>query len=231
MKTCTGCKQTKSFTEFHKNSKRRDGHQSLCKVCMKATTKKWKQNNREKCRAYERKWTQNNREKVKKWRQNNREKINATNKKYRESNREKVRASDRKYRENNREKINARYRERYHTDPQFKLLSNLRSLTYQALKGIMKSASTITLLGCSVRHLLDHLEKQFQPGMTWKNHGEWHVDHMMPCASFDVTDPEQQRRCCHYTNLQPMWGPENISKNDKVIYNREWNGSRWVWSI
>ena len=51
---------------------------------------------------------------------------------------------------------------------------------------------------------------------------------MMPCASFDLSDPEQQRQCCHYTNLQPMWARENISKCDKIIYKREWNGNKWI---
>jgi hypothetical protein len=190
------------------------------------------------CRnAHEKKWAKNNREKVrarrKKCRDKNREKYNATARKKYKINPEKRRESNRKshQRPEYRKKRRAREKERYHTDPQFKIANNLRCLTYSALNGKNKSASTITLLGCTVPRFLEHLEQQFQPGMTWENKGTWHLDHMMPVASFDLTDPEQQRRCFHYTNFQPLWGPENCSKCDKIIYNREWNGSRWVWSI
>jgi hypothetical protein len=150
-----------------------------------------------------------------------------------QNNRDKVHASQKKYRGKPeiKKRFNAQRRKRRKTDTNFRLLRNLRSRLRKALKGKNKSASTIALLGCSISHLKKYLEKQFQPGMTWENHGKWHADHMIPCASFDFTDPEQQRRSFHYTNLQPMWGPENCSKSDKVIYNREWNGSNWVWSI
>ena len=204
MKTCTGCKQTKAFTEFHKDSQKREGIKSRCKVCMNARKKKWKQNNPEKVNATNRKWQQNNREKH-----------NARHRK-------------RNQRPDVKEKIRERRKKRYRTDPQFRLTGRIRCLTYQALRGNIKSASTITLLGCTVPRVLEHLDQQFQPGMTWENKGTWHLDHMMPIASFDLTDPEQQRQCCHYTNFQPMWGKENCSKGDKIIYNREWNGRRWV---
>ena len=59
------------------------------------------------------------------------------------------------------------------------------------------------------------LEAQFLPGMTWDNHGEWHIDHIRPCASFDFSDPQQQKECSHYSNLQPLWAKDNLSKSDK----------------
>tara|TARA_B110000008_G_scaffold43335_2_gene40945 strand:- start:6326 stop:6991 length:666 start_codon:yes stop_codon:yes gene_type:complete len=220
MKFCKGCNQTKELTEFGKRSKAPDGLQYKCKVCRRAADKKWARNNPEKKRANDRKW-----------RENNREKERAKSRKWRENNREKYRASSRKSnkRPEAKKRINARLRERRKTDPQFRLARNLRSRLRKALKGKNKSASTISLLGCSIPHLKDHLEKQFLPGMTWENHGPvWHVDHMMPCASFDLIDPEQQRQCCHYTNLQPLWGPENISKGDTIIYNRTWTGTKWI---
>ena len=82
-----------------------------------------------------------------------------------------------------------------------------------------KSFNTIELLGCTIKEVKEHLEKQFKEGMTWDNHGKygWHIDHILPCASFDLTDPEQQKKCFHYTNLQPLWWKENISKGNKII--------------
>tara|TARA_Y100000389_G_scaffold62718_2_gene58832 strand:- start:11826 stop:13094 length:1269 start_codon:yes stop_codon:yes gene_type:complete len=199
-------------------------------VCTSASRKKFYKNNREKLNVRNSKYRENNREKLRKYRKNNPEKRNARNRKWRKNNPEKHRASVRKsnQRPEAKKRINARRRERMKTDPQFKLRMNLSSRLGMALKGKLKSASTMALLGCSYTHAKEHLEKQFQPGMTWENHGTWHIDHMMPCASFDLSCPEQQRRCFHYTNLQPMWGKENMSKSDKIIYNRKWTGTQWV---
>ncbi len=76
---------------------------------------------------------------------------------------------------------------------------------------------TAQLIGCSIPELMAHLEKQFLPDMTWENRSHWHIDHKRPCASFDLTDPQQQRICFHYTNLRPLWAVDNIRKSAKVI--------------
>jgi hypothetical protein len=73
------------------------------------------------------------------------------------------------------------------------------------------------LLGCSVSFLKGFLEAKFTEGMTWQNHGEWHIDHIKPCASFNLLDEEEQKKCFHYTNLQPLWAAENLSKGCKYI--------------
>jgi len=80
-------------------------------------------------------------------------------------------------------------------------------------KGLV-SASATQLVGISAQGLRDHLERRFLPGMTWDNYGAlgWHVDHIRPCASFDLTDPEQVKACFHYTNLQPLWAEDNLKK-------------------
>ena len=94
-------------------------------------------------------------------------------------------------------------------------MSNLRSRAYSAIKGKSKSKHTIELLGCSVEELKIHLEKQFVKDMNWQNYGQWHIDHIKPCSSFDLTDPEQQKLCFHYSNLQPLWAKDNIKKSNK----------------
>jgi hypothetical protein len=69
-------------------------------------------------------------------------------------------------------------------------------------------------LGCDLQWLVAWLEVQFQPGMTWDNYGPiWHVDHIRPCASFNLTDPDQQQLCFHWTNLQPLFAEENLRKS------------------
>jgi transposase len=98
----------------------------------------------------------------------------------------------------------------------YRLLHNLRSRAYKALISGTKNKSK--LVGCSGIELRDHLESLFEEGMTWDNYGYrgWHVDHVVPCSSFDLQDPAQQQKCFHYTNLQPLWAKENFAKSDSI---------------
>ena len=123
-----------------------------------------------------------------------------------------------KYRAENKEKITKQAMQRYYSDTNFRLVNVLRARVRIAIKKGCKSAQTMELLGCSIEEVKSHLESQFTEGMTWDNHGEWHIDHIIPCASFDLTDPEQQKKCFHYTNLQPLWASENISKGARLEY-------------
>ncbi len=141
---------------------------------------------------------------------------------YRTINRDKLKQKELEYRIKHRKIICIRqykYRNRKRkTDPYFKLLDNLRNRIYCVLKGkIKKSTRTLTLLGVkNISQVKLHLEKQFKNGMTWKNHGKWHIDHIKPCASFDLTCPQQQLRCFNYKNLQPLWAFQNMSKGAKI---------------
>lgn len=105
----------------------------------------------------------------------------------------------------------------YRKNSEQQLLNSLRSRLSHATKGTVKRGSTMSLTGCTVAELRQHLESQFVDDMSWDNYGRngWHVDHIRPCASFDLSDPEQQRQCFHYTNLQPLWATDNIRKKDK----------------
>ena len=110
-------------------------------------------------------------------------------------------------------------REKYQQDEAFKMRAILRSRFRRVLldQGADKSQSVISLIGCTIEELKAHIEAQFEPWMTWDNwevHG-WHIDHIKPCAAFDLTDPEQQRECFHYTNLQPLACEQNWQKSDK----------------
>lgn len=117
-------------------------------------------------------------------------------------------------------KAQKRQNERMKTDVQYKLTCSLRRRLNTALKlkGARKSKRTFELLGCTPSDLKLHLESQFKLGMTWENYGRdgWHIDHIIPCASFNLKDEFQQKVCFHWTNLQPMWAKENICKSDKV---------------
>lgn len=118
-------------------------------------------------------------------------------------------------------KANPRYRREYTrshylSNPDYKLRTLLKNRIWYALKGIKKSASTIDLVGCSIPELWNHLEKQFAPGMTRKNYGKWHVDHIKPLKLFtELINPEQQREAFHFSNLQPLWAIDNLKKSIK----------------
>lgn len=107
------------------------------------------------------------------------------------------------------------HRRQRQNNPNFKIASNLRSRLWAALKGNNKTGSAVRDLGCSIEHLRQWLEFQFQPGMTWDNYGKWHIDHIKPLASFDLTNRNQLKAACHYTNLQPLWAVDNLRKGSR----------------
>jgi hypothetical protein len=118
-------------------------------------------------------------------------------------------------------KIRLEYSKKYRKnrrqfDIGFKLRCNLSNRIWRALKINTKTISTITLIGCTIEQLKQHLEKQFKSGMNWKNYGKWHIDHIRPCASFDLSKSSEQRKCFYYTNLQPLWAEDNLKKQDKI---------------
>jgi len=129
-----------------------------------------------------------------------------------------------KWAEAHKKERNFKLKQKRKTDIYFKLICVNRVRVRQVLKGITKSKTTIKLLGCSIEQLKQHLESQFKKAMTWKNWGtgwndkgtvEWHIDHIRPCASFDLSKPSEQKKCFYYTNLQPLWAKENLRKGDK----------------
>jgi hypothetical protein len=109
----------------------------------------------------------------------------------------------------------ARKKFRYQTDPIYRIRHTLRNRLNCAIDRQWKSGSAIENLGCSIEKLKKYLESKFQPGMTWDNHGKWHIDHIIPLSKFDLTDLVQLKKACHFNNLQPLWAEDNIKKGDK----------------
>lgn len=134
---------------------------------------------------------------------------------YYQRHKDKENAKRRNYYQQHKEETNEQYKLRRQNNPNFRLSCTLRNRLWVALKrqNAHKAERTFKLLGCSVKQLMKHLESKFIHGMTWNNYGAgWHVDHIKPCSAFDLTDPEQQKECFHYTNLQPLWARDNWSK-------------------
>ena len=109
---------------------------------------------------------------------------------------------------------------RMKTEPQFRLIRNLRRRLNLAVHYTMrgKFASTISLLGCNIVFLKKYLESKFLQGMSWDNYGKngWHIDHIKPCVAFDLSKAEQQKDCFNFKNLQPLWAHDNLVKNAKI---------------
>jgi hypothetical protein len=131
-------------------------------------------------------------------------------------------------------KIKAADKNRYHNDPVFKLHKNLSSGFGKWIKGNRKTCRTEQYVGCTYNELLDHLESQFEEGMSWENHGEWQIDHFKARSRFDPAIEEEKFKCWHYTNLQPMWAEINNSWKDKKKPGDEfviWMGREIGWVI
>jgi hypothetical protein len=169
-------------------------------------------------RANERRTAANHRESkaeaVRKWRERNPKKV----KEYARIHRRRYR-TDAEYRERKRKVYNLHAQLQRDMRTHRAISANLRCRVHCALlrTSASRAFSNRELMGCSAQQLRNHLEAQFTDGMSWGNYGlkGWHIDHIRPCASFDLTDPEQQRQCFHYTNLQPLWAADNIRKRDK----------------
>jgi hypothetical protein len=144
------------------------------------------------------------------WRTTNREKWLEIRKQYRVNNNDKIVA----YRQATKAQKAEWERNHRHTNIQYRLAGNLRSrLKVALLKNKNENRQwAVRDLGCTIPELMDYLAAKFTEGMTWGNYGEWHIDHVRPLASFDLTDPEAAKLACHYTNLQPLWAVDNLSK-------------------
>ena len=193
---------------YQKNKQKLKEYKQKNKEKIKEQNKKYKQKNKQKLKEYNKKWYQKNKEQNKEYYQKNKEQKKEYSTEYYKKNKEKIKAQNKKYKQ-----------KRYQNDVNYRIRSIIRSRIHGAIKShsVIKSNRTIELLGCSIRDVRQHLENQFKDGMSWKNHGEWHIDHIKPCASFNMKDPEQQKECFNYKNLQPLWAEENMSKGAKII--------------
>ena len=138
----------------------------------------------------------------------------------RSTNRHALKADDaRAYYQKNKKRITQvqlKYqRKKYKTNPEYNLIVRTRRRVMTALDGIGKDASTMELLGCTARQFREHIESQFVDGMGWNQRGKWSVDHKIPISAFDMTKPKHQRYAFHWSNCQPLWTHENLSKADK----------------
>ncbi len=212
-KVCSRCKCKKELSLFNKGrgALGRHGH---CRSCQKACKREWYEKNKE-----------NELKKASEYSRLDSTK-EARKTRYREDNeyREKMLSKNRERRRLGPAKIKQRANERKRRleSPNYRIAQNLRgrlrvALIQQGVKN--KSAKTFHLIGCSPSFLKEYLESLWLDGMTWENYGPqgWHIDHIKPCCSFNLELAEEQEKCFHYTNLQPLWADDNISKGGKIL--------------
>lgn len=149
--------------------------------------------------------------------------------KYKKENPDKVFEQHRKYvskyssKKSSKKRAKLRERKRYKTDIQFKLRKILRSRLRCAILDQARVGSAVRDLGCSIEELKTHIENQFEKGMSWDNwsHSVWHIDHISPLSRFDLTNEDQFKQACHFTNLRPMWATDNLRKHNKINWNKD----------
>jgi hypothetical protein len=205
--------------------------------------RRWREKNKEKARAASLAWNRANPDRVKAandryfsterakqrtkdYYQENREseraRSDAYKRKQRRDNPEKQRAYNRTSAKRHRAKITRKDAERRCSDPVYRLTKNLRrrlGLLITAAKAKQyRTGGVRGLIGCTLELLRSHLESKFSPEMTWENYGaRWHVDHIRPISHFDITSADGARAANHFTNLQPLWAGENLSKGNRRV--------------
>lgn len=219
-KTCNKCHVEKILNDFPKHKQMNDGHLNQCKSCKK--------------------------EYLKQYSEINKDKLIERSKKYYEDNREKIKERVRNHWNDNADEINQKRRDRYENDEEYHTkrlnecsTSNAKCRPERRLKAKenkeasyylelcrkrmrhvfngreTKTDKTLNLLGCDGDFLKKYLEGTKVPG---KDYSDAHIDHIIPCSTFDFKDEEQQRKCFHYTNLQLLPAKENLKKSNKLDY-------------
>ena len=168
-------------------------------------------------------WRKRNKDHLKQYIEDNKEQKRLTDQQWYEKNKTRLKEVKKIYRKKNAAMLNNKSNQYQKTrkieDIDFKLRCVLRSRISKAIKNNQKTGSAVKDLGCPIDSFKKHLESQFTEGMSWSNYGRkgWHIDHIKPLSSFDLTDPEQFKKACHYSNLQPLWAEDNLKKSNKII--------------
>ena len=210
-KKCSKCLIIKDVIEFNKKIKSSDGYRSECKICQKEYYNK----NKEKINLQNLKYKKDNKEQLnlkrKEYYLSHKDEEKERNLKRYNKNKNEILEKQKIYNDNNRDKRNLLAKNYRNKNPH---IMGWRYILNNSLKrlGKSKEGKTIDLLGYSVLDLKVHLESLFTEGMSWENYGDWHIDHIKPVSKFD---PETPMRIVNaLSNLQPLWGPDNIRKSD-----------------
>lgn len=227
MKLCNKCKIDKEFSDFGKWKYSKDGFRNYCKECSKSEQKKYREKNKDTLKEKARIYYYENHDKIKDYLKS--EDRKKSKKEYYDRNKNRVKEKSSEYYYNNVEKVSNRQKKYRKTEKYKKSRSvylknwsktnkhiiTWRQLLYRVLSyiGKTKENKTIEYLGYSAIDLKIHIENLFEEGMTWQNHGEWHIDHIKPVSSFDIDTEASEINAL--SNLRPLWALDNLSKGNK----------------
>lgn len=221
MKLCSKCGELKIHEDFYsREGKNKFYYSSYCKACAKKKQKLYRLKNINDIKRKE-KTRRNKTYKERSTYQKNYRKLHkAKNAEYQKLYRktESFKRSIGKRKNWIKSYMQKYFQERKQSDPLFKLSINLRKRLNMAVRKNSKRGSAVKDLGCTIEELKIYLESKFQQGMTWENYGRsgWHIDHIIPLSSYDLSSREQLLKACHYTNLQPLWAKDNLTKSNKL---------------
>lgn len=194
---------------------------NMCKRCAAENARQWQQKYPDRKRASQAAWTAKNeaalKDKRRAYYEENKESLKKANAEWRAANAERMREYRKAWLVLNptvAKEVRRKYKERKRLDPMFRLSSAMASGIRKSIYGGKGGREWEGLVGYSFSQLKHHLEKQFLPGMSWDNYGEWHIDHIIPISAFNFTSPKHIdfQRCWSLKNLQPMWAMDNIKK-------------------
>lgn len=201
---CRECNSWQKLSDFKIN------HKCIlytCKLCSSKYNHKYWSEHIDILRLKNSYYWDNNKDRLydkhKEWVNNHKKSIYEYGKEYRKINKQKLQDYDR------------RKHHKYKNNINYRITKNMRRRVLAALKGHPKISTTMNLVGCNINTLKEHLEKQFTDNMSWNNYGDWHIDHIIPCNSFNLSIESEQKKCFNYTNLQPLWAIDNCKKGAK----------------
>ena len=205
-KICNCCKIEKNISDFSNNKRFEDNKNPTCKECDKMRSLKYYYSNKELVELKRKEYIQTEKYKIRRqgYLKENREEINRVKKLYKLNNRENILQKKKDY------------YQRKKNDPIFALTKRLRQGIYRSIRGV-KLRSSLDILGCTEEKFKIHIENQFTDDMSWDRLNEIHIDHIIPISSAETL--EDVYRLNHYTNLQPLWAKDNLSKYNKIDIN------------
>ena len=187
----------------------------------KAYREKNKEKIREKKNRYMKEYYARKKDEIKAYQktyyQENADKVKERVRTYTEENKERIAARQKKYRAEHSKEHSEYIKKRRQEDPKYKLICAIRNMLNNAFNKrtkVGKNKQAEEILGCSIEFFIEHLQSQFQEGMTLENHGEWHIDHIIPLST--AKTEEEVIKLNHYTNLQPLWAKDNLVKWNKT---------------
>jgi hypothetical protein len=190
MRTCPRCRESKPFSDYNKNKANKNGIATYCRCCSKDINKI----GRTKYETKRKEWIKNNQDYMKNWKLKN----STYGKDYYKKNAESIK--------NNRKK-------RYASNINFRIAHVLRCTIYRYIKN--KNVKSTEIIGCDIESFKKYIEGRFKKNMSWENYGDWHIDHIIPLSS--GKSYQELIELNHYTNLQPLWANENLSKGKAVF--------------